>query len=116
MAIMYAGPCRSRAETTWTASAPASSALMPSRGVATVSVLHDDPLLADAAATALMVGGPARFSELLNRLDIRCALLMTEENELMVTAAMRQRLSLQRQPVPLGPPLGVAARCSERAP
>lgn len=89
---------------------------LPVRGVAAVSVLHPDPLLADAAATALMVGGPARFAELLNRLGIRCAMLLTEQNELMMTASMHERLTLQRQPVPLGPPLGVASRCSPRSP
>jgi FAD:protein FMN transferase len=89
---------------------------LPVRGVAAVSVLHDDPVLADAASTALMVAGPARFAELANRLGIRCALLLTDENELLVTLAMSERLRLQRQPVPLGPPLGAPGRCSERAP
>lgn len=89
---------------------------LPVRGVATVSVLHDDPVLADAATTALMVAGPARFAELANRLGIRCALLLTDQNELMLTLAMSARVSLQRQPVPLGPPLGAAGSCSGRSP
>lgn len=89
---------------------------LPVRGVATVSVLHDDPVLADAATTALMVAGPARFAEIANRLGIRCALLLTDHNELMLTLAMSARVTLQRQPVPLGPPLGAAGRCSDHSP
>lgn len=89
---------------------------LPARGVAAVSVLHDDPLLADAAATALMVGGPARFADLLNRMGLRCALLLTEQDELMVTTAMAERLQLQRQPTALGAPIGAAGRCGERTP
>ncbi len=84
---------------------------LPVRGVAAVSVLHHDPLLADAAATALMVGGPARFAELSNRLGIQCALLLTERDELIITTAMQQRLTLQRPVAMLGPPLGIAAPC-----
>jgi thiamine biosynthesis lipoprotein len=84
----------------------------PVHGSAAVAVLHRDPVLADIAATALMVGGPARFADLLQRLDVRCAVLVTEENEMMVTAAMDARLTLQREPVRLGPPLGPPGPCS----
>lgn len=80
-------------------------------GSAAVAVLHPDPVLADIAATTLMVGGPARFAELIERLQVRCALLLTEENELIVTAAMQARIELQREPVRLGPPLGKPAPC-----
>jgi thiamine biosynthesis lipoprotein len=84
----------------------------PARGTAAVVVIHRDPVLADIAVTSLMVGGPARFAELVQRLDLHCALLLTEENELMITAAMEARLTLQRQPVRLGAPLGTPGPCT----
>ena len=82
---------------------------LPVRGVATVAVLHDDPVLADAAATALMVAGPARLAELAERMGVRCVLLLTEDDTLLLTAAMQARIRLQRAPArqaPLLPPAG----------
>jgi thiamine biosynthesis lipoprotein len=82
------------------------------KGSATVAVLHRDPVLADIAATVNMIGGPARFAEFIERLQLRCVLLLTDENELLITAPMRQRVSMRREPVPLGPPLGEPGPCS----
>ncbi len=84
----------------------------PVRGTAAVAVLHRDPVLADVAATALMVAGPARFAELVQRLDLRCALLLTEENEMLITAPMQARLQMQREPVRLGEAIGAPGPCS----
>jgi thiamine biosynthesis lipoprotein len=84
----------------------------PVRGSATVAVIHRDPVLADVAATVLMIGGPARFAALSERLGVHCALLLTDENELMITAAMEARIELQRDPVRLGAPLGTPGPCS----
>jgi thiamine biosynthesis lipoprotein len=84
----------------------------PVQGTAAVAVLHRDPVLADIAATALMVAGPARFGDLSARLGVRCALLLTEENEMIVTAPMQARIELHREPVRLGPPLGEVGPCS----
>lgn len=84
----------------------------PVLGSAAVAVLHRDPVLADIASTSLMVGGVADFAELVRALGIRCAVLVTEENEMILTAAMDARLQLQREPVRLGPPLGAREPCS----
>lgn len=83
----------------------------PVTGSAAAAVLHRDPVLADIATTALMVGGPARFASLLGSLQVRCALLLTEENEIIITAAMQARIALRREPVRLGPALGDAGAC-----
>lgn len=83
----------------------------PARGAAAVVVLHTDPLRADAGATALFVAGPAGFERLARRMGLACALMVTEENEMLVTAAMRSRLRLLRDPVPLGPPLDLGPGC-----
>ena len=84
----------------------------PVRGTAAVAVIHHDPVLADIAATALMVGGPARFASLVKRLDLHCAVLLTEENEMMITAAMDARVVLLREPVRLGAALGSPGPCT----
>lgn len=85
---------------------------MPATGVAAVAVLHPDPVLADVAATALMIGGAARFIELGQRLGLGCALLLTEQNELMITRAMQQRITPRRQPVMLGEPVDLGDDCA----
>ena len=83
----------------------------PARGAAAVVVLHTDPMLADAGATALFVAGPAGFERLVRRMGLGCAAMVTEENEMLVTAALRARLELLRDPVPLGKPLDLGAGC-----
>ena len=83
----------------------------PARGAAAVIVLHPDPVLADAAATALFVAGPAGFERIARRMGLGCALMVTEENEMLVTAAMRARLELLRDPVPLGAPIDLGPGC-----
>lgn len=87
----------------------------PARGAAAVVVLHPDPILADAGATALFVAGPSGFEALAGRMGLGCALMVTDENEMLVTAAMKARLSLVREPVPLGAPIAIGADCGGRA-
>jgi len=86
----------------------------PTSGVALTAVVARDPVLADAASTVLMIAGPHLFAELMHRLEIHCALLLTDQNELMITTAMRRRIRLLRQPVALGPPVGSASECHGR--
>lgn len=64
----------------------------PSGATAGVTVVARDAELADAAATALMVGGPERFDELCAALGIRDALLITTAGDLRTTPAMAMRL------------------------
>ena len=84
----------------------------PARGAATVVVLHPDPVRADASATAVFVAGPAGFADLVRRMRLGCVLMVTEENELLVTRAMAARVTLLRQPVPLGDPVDTGASCA----
>jgi thiamine biosynthesis lipoprotein len=83
----------------------------PARGAAAAVVLHPDPILADAGATALYVAGPSGFETLARRLGLGCALMITDENEMLVTAAMKARLALVREPVALGAPLALGDAC-----
>jgi thiamine biosynthesis lipoprotein len=87
---------------------------MPARGAAATAVLSDDAVLADAASTALMVGGPARFARLVDQLGVGCALMVTEENELLITTAMQARMDFARTPIPLGAPVDAGKDCKAR--
>lgn len=88
----------------------------PARGAAAAVVLHPDPILADAGATALFVAGPSGFEALARRLGLGCAMMVTDENEMLVTAAMKSRLELVREPVPLGAPVALGPDCRVASP
>jgi len=64
----------------------------PVESTAGVSIIHADPELADAAATALMVAGPGRFDEIAARMGIDTALLVDSRGELSMTPAMSHRI------------------------
>lgn len=58
-----------------------------------VTVIHTDAMLADAAATALMVGGAAEFERLTSALELEYALLIDATGDLSLTPAMDLRLN-----------------------
>jgi thiamine biosynthesis lipoprotein len=64
----------------------------PIEHTAAVTVVHTDPVLADAAATALMVGGAAEFDALTEALEIDFALLIDASGDLRLTRSMDERL------------------------
>ncbi len=64
----------------------------PTTASASVTVLAGDAELADAASTALMVAGPARFRTVAAALGISDALLITTSGELLTTPGMATRL------------------------
>lgn len=65
----------------------------PATGGVAATVVSPDPELADAAATALLVGGPAEFDGLVARLGVPVALLVTADGRLVTTPAMAARLA-----------------------
>ena len=64
----------------------------PSSGAASVTVIAMDAELADVASTALMVGGPERFTQLVADMGIKYALLVSTTGKLQITPAMQERL------------------------
>ncbi len=64
----------------------------PVEHTASVTVVHTDPVLADAAATALLVGGPERFAALVTRFELRYALLIDKGGDTSLTSGMAERL------------------------
>ena len=71
----------------------------PVEHAASVTVIHTDAMLADAAATALMVGGAVEFEALSEALNLEFALLIDASGDLRLTPAMKERLDwLERTP------------------
>ena len=66
---------------------------LPVQHTSSVTVIHTDAMLADAAATALMVGGPEEFDELVEALGLEFALLIDQSGDLSLTEAMDLRLN-----------------------
>ncbi len=64
----------------------------PARGARSVTVIADDPALADAAATALFVAGTERWREIAVNMGVSDVLLIGDDNIARVTPALAQRL------------------------
>lgn len=84
----------------------------PAHGSAAVVVIHSDPVMADAASSALMAAGPGNFDKLVTRMKLACAMMVTEENELLITTQMKKRIVFFRDPVPLGQPISNGESCT----
>ena len=65
----------------------------PVQQTISASVVHKDAVLADAAATALLVAGAAEFDELCLSLGLEEALIVTASGDLRLTRGMEKRLN-----------------------
>jgi thiamine biosynthesis lipoprotein len=65
----------------------------PVEQTTSATVVHRDPVLADAAATALLVAGAAEFEEVCGLLGLDTALIVTASGDLRLTQAMEKRLN-----------------------
>ena len=72
----------------------------PARGLASVTVLHDNAAEADAAATALFVAGPTDWPRIAGRLGIEAVMVIDEQGNISMTPAMAARIQLEAQPAP----------------
>ena len=57
------------------------------------TVIHEDPVLADAAATALMVGGFGEFAAICRNLGLKHAMLIDAAGDRRLTSAMELRVN-----------------------
>ncbi|MEM1261223.1 MAG: FAD:protein FMN transferase [Pseudomonadota bacterium] len=71
----------------------------PGHGSQAVTVVATEPILADAAATALMVAGPALFHEMAEQMGVNYALMIDANGHRHSTAAMRSRLTWLTEPI-----------------
>lgn len=72
----------------------------PARRVQSVTVIHADAALADAAATALFVAGPEDWPDVAGDMDVTLAMLVDEEGTVHMTPGMRERIGLEAEPHP----------------
>jgi thiamine biosynthesis lipoprotein len=68
---------------------------MPVRDIVSATVLHDDGMLADAAATALVVAGPQDWYRIAKQLGIKHAMLVNEQGTLYISPQMLERMHLE---------------------
>lgn len=69
----------------------------PAMQTQSVTVLHHDSGLADAAATALFVAGPDDWLRIAARLGIKNAMLVDQQGVIHITPAMQQRVVFNPQ-------------------
>lgn len=65
---------------------------MPASGIASVTVIHADAGLADAASTALFVAGVSGWPEIANSMDVHQVMVITADGDIQVTHAMNKRV------------------------
>jgi len=82
----------------------------PATGTASVTVLHTEAAIADAAATALFVAGPDHWYEVAKAMGIGFVVLVDDSGVLHLNPEMQARLQLldDRQEIRLSPPLTVS--------
>lgn len=66
----------------------------PAQGTRSVTVIHEQAVVADAAATALFVAGPGDWYRIARKMGIKYALLVDEAGRLHMNPKMRNRLQL----------------------
>jgi len=69
----------------------------PASGVQSVSVIHTDSGLADAAATALFVAGPEQWLSIAKKLALTEIMLVDDTGKVHVTPAMHKRLVFNQE-------------------
>jgi len=64
----------------------------PVEHVVSVTVVHDDGIIADAAATALAIAGPAHWQEIARRMGIKHVLLIDSQGRVQITPSLVDRV------------------------
>jgi len=70
----------------------------PAQGLQSVTVIHTDPTLADAASTALFVAGVKDWPRIAKKMGITSVLLIDAQGKIHMTPQMQQRLHFKNTP------------------
>jgi FAD:protein FMN transferase len=73
---------------------------MPAPGVTSVTVIHQNAAIAEAADKALFIAGPAGFARMAARLGVSQAMLIDTHGTVYMTPAMARRVHFEIQPAP----------------
>ncbi len=80
----------------------------PARGTRSVTVIHNNAAVADAAATALFIAGPDKWHSIAKKMGIHFVLLVDDQGVIHMNPAMAARVQLldaRKWKVKLSPPL-----------
>lgn len=72
----------------------------PADQTASVTVIHSDAAVADAAATALFIAGPKDWRRIAKQMGISFVMLIDTHGQVYLTRAMHGRLHFEIQPLP----------------
>lgn len=70
----------------------------PADSLRSVTVLHSQGALADAASTALFIAGPQQWPEVARAMGVDAVMLIDKDEVIYLTQAMAQRLHFLREP------------------
>lgn len=70
----------------------------PADKTQSVTVIHPDAGLADAAATALFIAGPEQWQEIARKMKIELVMLIDQQGHVHMTKAMAKRLTFEIEP------------------
>ncbi|MBI3772238.1 MAG: FAD:protein FMN transferase [Gammaproteobacteria bacterium] len=73
---------------------------MPVQGVTSVTVIHTDAAIAEAADKALFIVGTNGFAKMASQLNISQAMLVDNEGTVYLTPAMEKRIHFEIEPKP----------------
>lgn len=72
----------------------------PSLGASSVTVLHDNATVADAASTALMVAGPKHWHETARAMGVTQVMLIGTQGTVHISPALAKRMRFEKTPAP----------------
>lgn len=73
---------------------------MPAPGVTSVTVIHQNAAIAEAADKALFIAGPSGFAGMAARLGVKQAMLIDTKGTVYLTPAMKRRIHYEVSPAP----------------
>jgi thiamine biosynthesis lipoprotein len=68
----------------------------PAEGVTSVTVIHKEGVVADAAATALFIAGPEHWLEIARSMGVRDVMLIDSAGRIHLTPSMQQRIQFEQ--------------------
>ena len=71
----------------------------PAKGTASVTVIHDNAGIADAAATALFIAGPDRWWDIARSMGIHYVMLIDTRGNIHMNPAMAERINFQENSI-----------------
>ena len=72
-----------------------SSTGRPARGIISVTIIHSDAALADAAATALLVAGPGGWTAIARKMGVDKVMVVLDDGSIVTTSSMQQRTTVE---------------------